>query len=117
MVAEGKCNEESPPEQGAKNDSGKAPIYRGLICYFPRAVEAVSQASAWGAREHSWKGWETLPDGINRLSDALVRHLTKEGKGEVLDSDSGLLHATSVAWNSLARLELILREREKKEGK
>ena len=95
-----------------KYDAGKAPIFRGLISYFPRAATAVAQVSGFGANKYAWNGWEQVDDGINRYSDAMVRHLMREGEGEVLDSDSGLLHAAHVAWGALARLELILRERE-----
>lgn len=96
-----------------KYDGGKAPVFRGLLDYFPRAVESVAAVSAFGASKYAWKGWEGVPDGYNRYSDALVRHLTYEGKGEVLDPDSGLLHASHAAWNALARLELLLKERER----
>lgn len=95
-----------------KYDGGKAPIYRGAVSYFPRAIEAVAAVSAFGASKYAWKGWESVPDGFNRYSDAMVRHLAYEGKGEVLDPDSGLLHASHAAWNALARLELLLKEKE-----
>ena len=95
-----------------KYDGGKAPIYRGAVSYFPRAIECVAAVSAFGASKYAWKGWEGVDDGINRYSDALVRHLAYEGQGEVLDPDSGLLHAGHTAWNALARLELILRDKE-----
>ncbi len=98
-----------------KYDAGKAPIFRGGLAYFPRAIAAVSEVSNFGASKYAWKGWENVPDGINRYSDAMVRHLAYEGKGEVLDPDSGLLHAAHCAWNSLARLELMLKEDEKKQ--
>lgn len=95
-----------------KYDGGKAPIFRGLIDYFPRAVEGVAAVSAFGASKYAWKGWEGVSDGYNRYSDAMVRHLIEEGKGDVLDPDSGLLHAQHTAWNALARLELLIRERD-----
>jgi hypothetical protein len=95
-----------------KYDAGKAPIYRGLLGYFPRAATAVALISEFGARKYAWNGWEEVGDGLNRYTDAMVRHLTAEGKGEVLDPDSGHLHAAHVAWGALARLELILREME-----
>lgn len=93
-----------------KYDAGKAPIFRGVVSYFPRAIEAVAQVSGFGASKYAWAGWEGVDDGINRYSDAMVRHLMREGQGEVLDSDSGLLHAAHTAWGALARLELMLRE-------
>jgi len=97
---------------GIKMDAGKPPVNRGVLSYFPRAVEAVATVSAFGAAKYNWNGWEHVPDGITRYSDAMVRHLIKEGKGEVLDDDSGLLHAAHTAWGALARLELMLREKE-----
>lgn len=99
-------------EPGAKLDQGKPSIYRGCLAYFPRAMASVAALSTAGAAKYSWKGWESVPDGINRYSDALVRHLVEEGKGKVLDDDTGLPHATAVAWNALARLELLLKDKE-----
>lgn len=96
-----------------KYDAGKAPVFRGAVSYFPRAISAVASVSAFGASKYAWQGWRGVPDGFERYSDALVRHLTYEGEGEVLDPDSGLLHAAHAAWNALARLELLLEEREK----
>ena len=94
-----------------KYDGGKAPVFRGAIDYFPRAISAVASVSLFGANKYAWKGWERVPDGYNRYSDAMVRHLIYEGEGEVLDPDSGLLHAAHTAWNALARLELLIRQR------
>lgn len=97
---------------GIKYDGGKAPIYRGAIAYFPRAISAVAEVSALGASKYAWNGWRSVDDGFNRYSDALVRHLGYEAEGEILDSDSGLLHAAHAAWNALARLELLIQERQ-----
>lgn len=94
-----------------KYDGGKPSAFRGVIDYFPRAVEAVASVSTFGASKYAWKGWESVDDGFNRYSDAMVRHLLEEGKGDVLDPDSGLVHAAHVAWNALARLELLLKNR------
>lgn len=102
----------NPHEPGAKLDAGKPCAYRGAIDYFPRAINAVAAVSTFGASKYAWKGWETVPEGIERYSDALVRHLLAEGTGELQDSDSGLLHAAHGAWNALARLELLLRKNE-----
>ena len=95
---------------GAKADEGKAPILQGVLQYFPRAIREVSFVSKAGANKYSWKGWETTPDGLNRYGDALVRHLIAEDIEGRFDRDTGLLHSAQVAWNALARLELILRE-------
>ena len=97
-----------------KYDAGKAPIFRGIVSYFPRAVREVAKVSGFGASKYAWAGWEGVDDGFNRYSDAMVRHIIAEGEGESVDPDSGLLHAAHTAWGALARLELMLRER--KEG-
>ena len=103
----------NPHELGAKLDAGKTCVWRGAIGYFPRAIEAVASVSTFGASKYAWQGWRTVPDGFNRYSDALGRHLIKEGKGELYDVDSGLLEAAHTAWNALARLELLIEELEK----
>jgi len=100
----------SSKEPGAKLDAGKPPLYRGMLDYFPLALSAVAQVSAVGAEKYDWKGWESVPDGVNRYSDALLRHLAKESF-ELYDVDTGQLHAAQVAWNALARLELLIRGR------
>jgi hypothetical protein len=114
IVMEADPNGKNPHEPGAKLDAGKPCAFRGGIAYFPRAFTEIARVSTFGASKYAWKGWETVPDGIARYSDAMVRHLLREGEGEVLDPDSGLTHAAHVAWGALARLELMMRELEKK---
>lgn len=97
-----------------KYDAGKPCIYRGVVDYFPRAVIAVGEISTFGANKYAWKGWEGVEDGVARYSDAMMRHIMYEAKGEEFDPDSGLRHAAHAAWGALARLELMLREQEKK---
>lgn len=106
----------SPGIPGAiKYDSGKSPVFRGAISYFPVAISGVATVSAFGASKYAWKGWEHVTDGINRYTDAMVRHLIQEAAGEIVDPDSGLPHAWHVAWNALARAELIMRDGKDKE--
>ena len=112
MLGEADPTGRRPHEPGAKLDAGKAPVVRGALHYFPRALAAVAEVSAYGARKYTWRGWETVPDGVARYSDALGRHLLAEGYEE-RDGDTGLLHAAHAAWNALARLELMLRKADK----
>ncbi|MDR5772066.1 MULTISPECIES: dATP/dGTP diphosphohydrolase domain-containing protein [unclassified Caballeronia] len=99
----------SPHEAGAKLDAGKAPVLRGALGYFPRALTAVAEVSEIGARKYTWNGWESVPDGAERYGDALARHILAENIDGSHDADTGLLHAAHAAWNALARLELLLR--------
>ena len=101
-------------QPGTKADAGKSPVLQGCFQYFPRALLEVARVSECGAKKYSWKGWESVSDGINRYGNALGRHLLYETTEGAIDKDTGLLHAAQEAWNALARLELILREMEKK---
>jgi hypothetical protein len=118
IVAGGAKDEQDPNgyeagKPGAKLDAGKVSVTRGCLHYFPRALTAVAELSGIGAKKYSWKGWEKVPDGVARYSDALGRHeLRIEGDFNRRDGDTGVLEATAVAWNALARLELILREQQ-----
>lgn len=106
----------NPHEKGAKLDAGKIAVFRGLFDYFPRAGMAVADVSTKGAQKYAWKGWEAVPDGFARYSDALGRHLLAEAIEGLYDNGpkgTGCLHAAQVAWNAMARLELLLREQEK----
>lgn len=97
---------------GAKLDAGKAPVFQGLLDYFPRACLKVAELSAKGASKYSWKGWEKVDDGVNRYANAGARHIVKEAIEGPYDSDphmQGVLHKTQKAWNSMAELELFLR--------
>ena len=103
--------------KGAKLDAGKPAVWRGLFDYFPRACSAIAEVSTIGAKKYAWKGWEVVPDGFARYSDAMVRHILAESIEGLFDNGPkgiGTLHAAQVAWNAMARLELLLREQEKK---
>lgn len=95
-------------QPGAKLDAGKSPVLRGVVQYFPRALLVVADISEYGATKYAWKGWQSVPDGVERYGDALVRHLIAEATDGPVDPETGLLHAAQVAWNALARLELML---------
>ena len=114
----GKGNKYTAPlGAGAKFDTGKAPVYRGFVAYFPRAIEAVSRVSERGSINHGWDTWDTVPGCEWRYTDAQVRHMLSTAKGEVIDSDSGLSHLAHEAWNAMARLELALRKKEQPRSK
>lgn len=95
-------------EPGAKLDAGK--VRAGLVVMgFSRALLEVGKVGTHGALKYSANGWQQVPDGTARYTDAMYRHLLSEGCGEDRDQDTGLLHAAHAAWNALARLDLMLR--------
>lgn len=106
---------------GQKYDVDKLPVFQGFIKYFPRAIEAVAAVSLAGAKKYAGgkypTKWAEVPDGQLRYSDAMVRHMLEEAKGNFVDvgeGSTGCLHLAQEAWNILARLELYLRELEGK---
>ncbi len=105
-------NGKSAHEPGAKLDSGKSPVFQGILDYFPRALKEVANVSAAGAAKYAWKGWESVPDGINRYRNAAGRHILDESIQGIRDPE-GFRHLAQQAWNVLAALELTLREEEK----
>ncbi len=95
-------------ETGAKLDAGKVRL--GLVMLgFARALFEVGRVGTYGAAKYSDDGWMQVPDGERRYTDAMLRHLLREAQGEVVDADTGMLHAAHLAWNALARLDLALR--------
>jgi hypothetical protein len=95
--------------QGAKLDAGKNRL--SLVLFgFARALEEVGKVGTYGAKKYTDNGWCEVPDGVQRYSDAMLRHVLAEARGEVLDCDTGLRHAAHAAWNALARLDLMIRE-------
>ena len=98
-----------PNAPGAKLDSGKIRptlIFRDMA----RALSAVAEVATFGAKKYSEGGWLYVPEAYDRYTDAMFRHYDKEAVGEEYDRDSGLAHQAHLAWNALARLELLLRE-------
>ena len=97
-----------PHHPGAKGDAGKTRA--GLVLGgFARALLEVSAVGTFGATKYTPDGWVSVPNGIERYTDAMHRHLLAEATGERLDGDSGLAHAAHAAWCALARLDLMLR--------
>ena len=98
-----------PAAPGAKLDSEK-PRLDLVLGSFSRALYEVGRVGTFGASKYSDNGWQSVENGEERYSSALLRHYLSEKVGESIDPDSDFLHAAHVAWNALARLELMLRE-------
>jgi Domain of unknown function (DUF5664) len=99
-----------PHVPGAKLDSGKARLSL-VFGNFASALEAVGEVGTFGARKYTDNGWLTVPNGLERYTDALYRHLLAHARGEECDPESGLSHLAHVCWNSLAIAELTKRSK------
>ena len=96
---------------GAKLDKGK--VRRALVLGgFARALLRVSDVGTYGAAKYIDNGWQEAPAGQARYDDAKLRHWLSEKTGELQDPDTTIEHAAHEAWNALARLELMLRDKE-----
>jgi hypothetical protein len=95
---------------GMKFDGGK-PRVNLIITGMPKALLAVSEVATFGAEKYEAHSWKTVPEALDRYTDAMFRHLL-QAKTEDVDPESGLLHAAHAAWGALATLELLLNERQ-----
>jgi len=102
-------------ESGVKHDGGKHRPWL-VVGGFPRALAEVSRVATFGADKYTDGGWQAVPNGRVRYTDAMIRHILEEARGIEQDPESLLLHAAHTAWNALARLELELRAIENEEG-
>jgi len=102
-------------DKGVKLDQGKLKMSL-VLGDFAKALTAVVNVGTYGAEKYTEYGWLEVSSGRERYTDALLRHLFAELQGEDTDTESELLHAAHVAWNSLARLQLILRDLSSNQG-
>jgi hypothetical protein len=88
-----------PKDAQARKD---APVWRGVLRYFPRAIFAVAECSRAGNRQHHpdkplhWDMSKSTDE-----ADACVRHLIEAGTFD----DDGIRHSAKAAWRALANLE------------
>jgi hypothetical protein len=92
-------------EPGAKMDSGKIRV--SLLKRFGLALLAVADLATGGAEKYSAHGWASVDNGIERYDDALFGHYLKEMFQDI-DPDMKVREQVSVAWNALARLQLLI---------
>jgi hypothetical protein len=100
-------------EPGAKVDAGKVRMHL-ITGGMARAIMGVAEVATFGANKYTDGGWVFVPDGFRRYEDAQQRHASYRHMGETYDKDSKLLHLKHEAWNALAKLDLFLRDQEKK---
>lgn len=95
-----------PHEPGAKLDATK--VRMSLVTDgFAHALLAVGEVATYGADKYTPHGWMHVPNGVERYTDAMLRHLLAE-PNETYDPESCILHAAHAAWGALARLELLI---------
>jgi Domain of unknown function (DUF5664) len=98
-------------EGAVKFDAGKAPIARGFLDCFPRAIEAVATVSQAGYEKYKkWAGWRDVENAEIRYRDALARHLLSDAVYDNGSGGTGCMHLAQVAWNALALLDLYLEQ-------
>lgn len=96
----------------AKFDEGKP--CAGVLLDFGLALLEIAKIGTFGIKKYSRGSWLNVPDARLRYTDALLRHLLIS-QYEEIDPDSKILHEAHMVWNALARLELLLREKQKRE--
>lgn len=110
---------------GGKLVEGKPLIWSEFLCQFTRGIREVARVGEAGSKEegHVSGGWKEVPNGFKHYSDALSRHILdeiEEGQvehpeaGTIISIEEMIFNAATVAWNSLARLEHLCIERDKK---
>ena len=86
----------------ATEERKTAPIYSGVLRYFPDAIKEVARCSYKGNLQHNPNKklhWDRSKSGDEL--DALTRHLLQAG---TIDTD-GVRHSVKVAWRALANLQ------------
>lgn len=92
-------------DPGAKLDAGKIRV--SLLKRFGLALLAVADLATGGAEKYSAHGWAEVDNGIERYDDAMFGHYLKEMFQDT-DPDMKVREQVSVAWNALARLQLLI---------
>lgn len=94
--------------EGIKYDTDK-PRLAEMIVDFKEPLLSLCKVWEFGANKYSKSNWKLVDNGKDRYTNAMLRHLVQEDDKEE-DDESGLLHASHIAFNALARLYFILQE-------
>ena len=90
---------------GIKYDKNK-PRLAEMIIDFKEPLESLCQVWEFGANKYGKSNWKQLDNGVERYTNALLRHLIAEDDN-LFDDETKLLHAAHIAFNALARLYFI----------
>lgn len=96
--------------EGKKYDSNKSMV--GTLCnVFPNALLAIGNCIEFGTHKYpDPANWQKVEGAFTRYQNSIMRHYLKFLAGQERDSETNLLHLAHMAWNTLAVLELYLRE-------
>lgn len=81
---------------------------RDVFLEFPRTMMALATVTAFGAKKHAPRGWQTFDPkyGLEYHMGKAGRHtLALETEGLINHTDGGLRHRVQAAWNYLAACE------------
>ena len=82
-----------------------APIARGVLDYFPKALAAIAELSRIGNEQHNpGQPMHWAKEKSTDHADCILRHMIDRG---TIDTDK-VRHSTKVAWRALAMLEVEL---------
>ncbi len=97
-------------DEGKKYDSNKPMV--GTLCrVFPNALLAIGNCIEFGTHKYpDPANWQKVDGAFLRYQDSIMRHYLKFLAGQERDSETNLLHLSHMAWNTLAILELYLKE-------
>lgn len=95
---------------GTKYDQDK-PRFAEMIIDFKEPLQELCKVWEFGANKYSKSNWKLVENGKDRYTNALLRHLIAE-EDKLTDDETELYHAAHIAFNALARMYFILKERE-----
>lgn len=73
-------------------------------------LEEIARVLTFGTIKYKENSWQGIKGAEKRYKGALLRHLAAIDKGEKYDPESGLLHMSHVACNSMFLLYFALKE-------
>lgn len=99
-------------DKGIKYDEGK-PRIAEMILDFKEPLLELCKVWIFGVDKYGKSNWKLVENGKNRYLNAFYRHnmalLEKD-----TDDESNILHAAHMAFNALAYLFFVLKEKETK---
>lgn len=74
----------------------------------PSSLKEIAKVLEFGAQKYAAHSWATVPNALERYTDALYRHLEAWRSGETNDPESGLHHLSHAACNAVFIVHLAL---------